>query len=197
MSCRERHLGNRMLREAVGRMADQFDRHLRIGIADHRFQRLHQFIRRHGRCSTPNLQRQSFARSSRSITHAFNTNCYTEPAASTESLLPQSGHHKLRGDSRQRRPAMSWFSPESTTGIWDCKNPSSVFGEGRELQFRADSFNTFNHTQWSAMNNSYCPFLGYAPCVIDDRQTNAESHFGYVSASHPGRHVQLNAKFVF
>ena len=43
----------------------------------------------------------------------------------------------------------------------------------------------------------HCPFLGYAPCVIDDRQTNAESHFGYVSAARPGRLIQLNARFVF
>jgi hypothetical protein len=65
------------------------------------------------------------------------------------------------------------------------------------LQFRLDSFNAFNHTQWSAMNNSSCPFLGYSPCVIDDRQTNAESHFGYVSAARPGRLMQLNMRFVF
>ena len=68
---------------------------------------------------------------------------------------------------------------------------------GPELQLRADAFNAFNHTQWSAMNNGSCPFLGYAPCVIDDRQTNAESHFGYVSAARPGRLIQLNMKFVF
>jgi hypothetical protein len=47
------------------------------------------------------------------------------------------------------------------------------------------------------MNNSYCPFEGYSPCVIDERQTNAESHFGYVSASQPGRQMQLNMRFVF
>ena len=71
------------------------------------------------------------------------------------------------------------------------------FGEGRELQFRADSFNAFNHTQWSAMNDGNCPFAGYSPCVIDDSQTNAESHFGYVSAARPGRLMQLNMRFVF
>jgi hypothetical protein len=47
------------------------------------------------------------------------------------------------------------------------------------------------------MNNCSCPFLGYAPCVIDDRQTHAESHFGYVGATRPGRLIQLNMRFVF
>jgi hypothetical protein len=71
------------------------------------------------------------------------------------------------------------------------------FGEGRELLFRADAFNAFNHTQWSAMNNTSCPFLGYASCVLDDREVNSASHFGYVSAARPGRLMQLNMRFVF
>jgi hypothetical protein len=47
------------------------------------------------------------------------------------------------------------------------------------------------------MNHSNCPFLGYAPCVLDDRQVNTASHLGYVSAARPGRLMQLNMRFVF
>jgi hypothetical protein len=66
-----------------------------------------------------------------------------------------------------------------------------VFGEGRELQFRAESFNTFNHTQWSSIS---APGTNY---VFDDRQTNPASTFGWVTGARPGRHMQVALKFVF
>jgi hypothetical protein len=138
----------------------------------------------------------NLARGKRSFSQAFNTNCYTEPAASTDPFYLNQGITNFavtRGNERRnnlRQPG---------TNNWDMglQKAFKPFREGQELQFRADAFNAFNHTQWSAMNNSSCPFLGYAPCVIDDRQTNAESHFGYVSAARPGRLIQLNARFVF
>jgi hypothetical protein len=60
-----------------------------------------------------------------------------------------------------------------------------VLGEGRELQFRADSFNAFNHTQWSSID------------TYDDRPTNAQSEFGWITGSRAGRRMQLNMRFVF
>jgi hypothetical protein len=138
----------------------------------------------------------NLARGSRSFSQAFNTNCYTEPAASTDSFYLNQGITNFavtRGDERRnnlRQPGINNWD----MGLQKAFKP---FREGQELQLRADAFNAFNHTQWSAMNNSSCPFLGYAPCVIDDRQTNAESHFGYVSAARPGRLIQLNMRFVF
>jgi len=70
---------------------------------------------------------------------------------------------------------------------WDLGLQKSfrLFGEGRELQFRADSFNAFNHTQWSSID------------TFDDRQVNAQSQFGYITGGRAGRHMQLNMKFVF
>jgi hypothetical protein len=135
-------------------------------------------------------------RSGRSFTRAFNTDCYTEPAASTDPFYLNQGITNFavtRGDEHRnnvRQPGINNWD----MGLQKAFKP---FREGQEFQFRADAFNAFNHTQWSAMNNSSCPFLGYAPCVIDDRQTNAESHFGYVSAARPGRLIQLNMRFVF
>jgi Carboxypeptidase regulatory-like domain len=138
----------------------------------------------------------NLSRGSRTPAHEFNTNCYAEPAASTDAYYLDQGitnYAVTRGNERRdnlRQPG---------TNNWDMglQKAFKLFGEGRELQVRADTFNTFNHTQWSAMNNGSCPNLGYAACVIDDRETNPDSHFGYVSASRPGRHMQLNAKFVF
>ena len=68
-----------------------------------------------------------------------------------------------------------------------------LFGEGRELQFRADSFNVFNHTQWASIDTS----PGNGNYILDDRQINAQSTFGSITAGRPGRRMQLNMRFVF
>jgi hypothetical protein len=136
------------------------------------------------------------SRGKRTPERQFNTSCYSEPAASQDPYYLNQGitnYAVTRGDEHRnnlRQPGIN---------NWDMglQKAFKFFGEGRDLEVRADSFNTFNHTQWSAMNNSSCPFLGYASCVIDDRVTNPDSHFGYVSAARPGRLMQLNAKFVF
>jgi hypothetical protein len=60
-----------------------------------------------------------------------------------------------------------------------------LFGEGRQLEFRADAFNVFNHTQWSSIDN------------YDDRLTNGSSEFGWITGGRPGRLMQLNMRFVF
>jgi hypothetical protein len=126
----------------------------------------------------------NLARGSRTFTHYFNTNCYTEPAASTDPTLISQGITNFaltRGNERRnnlRQPGIN---------NWDLGLQKSfrVFGEGRELQFRADSFNAFNHTQWSSID------------TFDDRQVNAQSQFGYITGGRAGRHMQLNMKFVF
>jgi len=126
----------------------------------------------------------NLARGSRTFTHYFNTNCFTEPAASTDPTLISQGITNFaltRGKERRnnlRQPGIN---------NWDLGLQKSfrLFGEGRELQFRADSFNAFNHTQWSSID------------TFDDRQVNAQSQFGYITGSRAGRHMQLNMKFMF
>jgi Carboxypeptidase regulatory-like domain len=118
----------------------------------------------------------NLARGDRSFTHYFNTNCYVNPAPD-----PVTGIAVHRGNERRnnlRNPGIN---------NWDMSLSKSfpLFGEGRELQVRAESFNTFNHTQWSSINN------------VDDRQVNPASQFGYVTGARPGRHMQLALKFIF
>jgi hypothetical protein len=67
-----------------------------------------------------------------------------------------------------------------------------LFSEGRELQFRAESFNVFNHTQWSSISDG-----GFGGFLTDDRLTNPESTFGSVTGARSGRHMQLALKFIF
>jgi hypothetical protein len=126
----------------------------------------------------------NLARGDRTFTRAFNTNCYVEPAASTDPYYTNQGIYNYavtrgnEGRNNLRQPGIN---------NWDMGLQKSwrPFGEGRELQFRADSFNVFNHTQWSGFD------------TYDDRLTNSASQFGYINGARNGRHMQLNMRFVF
>jgi len=55
-----------------------------------------------------------------------------------------------------------------------------AFGERARFEFRADSFNTFNHTQFNAFNNSV-----------------ASSNFGFVTGAQDPREFEFGGKFIF
>ena len=57
---------------------------------------------------------------------------------------------------------------------------SFAFTERARFEFRADSFNTFNHTQFNAFNN-----------------TTANSNFGFVTGAQDPREFQFGGKIVF
>ena len=124
------------------------------------------------------------ARDKRSFTHYFNTDCYTEPAASTDPNLLNQGITNFavhRGNERRN----SLAGPG--TDNWDLglQKTFSLVGEGTKIVVRADAFNAFNHTQWSYIN------------TYDDRAINDESQFGWVTGARPGRRMQINMRFVF
>jgi hypothetical protein len=66
-------------------------------------------------------------------------------------------------------------------------------GESSSLQFRLETFNTFNHPQWSGVN-LFCSdqTAPGAPCNGSNNIGNAE-----VSSAYPSRIVQLGLKFAF
>ncbi|HUO17180.1 MAG TPA: TonB-dependent receptor [Verrucomicrobiae bacterium] len=126
----------------------------------------------------------NLARGNRTFTRAFNTSCYIEPAASTDPFYTNQGIYNYavtRGDEHRNNLVQPGINN------WDMGLQKSFrpLGEGRELQFRADAFNVFNHTQWSGFN------------TYDDRLTNSASQFGYINGARAGRHMQLNMRFVF
>jgi hypothetical protein len=134
----------------------------------------------------------NISRGSRTFTNYFNTGCYVEPAASTDPYYTSQNifnYAVTRGDERRNNVTQPGINN------WDMGLQKSfhLFGEGRELQFRADSFNVFNHTQWASIDTS----PGNGNYVLDDRQINAQSTFGSVTAGRPGRRMQLNMRFVF
>ena len=59
--------------------------------------------------------------------------------------------------------------------------------EDMHFEFRAEAFNVFNHTQWSAVNNTAC--YGEAAC--------STSTFLTATGAHNPRILQLAGKFIF
>jgi hypothetical protein len=62
--------------------------------------------------------------------------------------------------------------------------------EGSNLQFRAESFNTFNHTQWSGVNTSCSD-------QIPSGESCAGNGFGEVTSAFAARVLQLGLKLAF
>jgi hypothetical protein len=115
-------------------------------------------------------------RGSRSFTRAFDTSCFTLPKAD-----PNTGIALFRGNERRNglhNPGINNFDSSIEKNF-------RLFSEGTKLQVRAESFNTFNHTQWYTVQN------------WDDLGYNDNSQFGYVNGGRPGRHMQIAAKFIF
>jgi hypothetical protein len=124
----------------------------------------------------------NLSRGDRTFIRQFNTDCYAEPGPDPTYYSQGIQNFALHRGNERRNNLVG-------PGInnWDISlNKAFPFwGEGHELQLRAESFNTFNHTQWSGIN------------TYDDRQVNPESQFGYVTGARNGRHMQLALKFVF
>jgi hypothetical protein len=62
--------------------------------------------------------------------------------------------------------------------------------EKANLQFRLETFNTFNHPQWSGVN-TFCADQN------PDGASCAGNGFGEVTSAYPARIVQLGLKFIF
>ncbi|MCI0352956.1 MAG: TonB-dependent receptor [Acidobacteriales bacterium] len=72
---------------------------------------------------------------------------------------------------------------------WDVSLYRNIsMGEGRNLQLRFESYNLFNHTQFSGVNTS-------ARFDASGNQVNAD--FGAYTAARPSRRLQLGIKFTF
>ena len=120
----------------------------------------------------------------RSFTHYFDTSCYVEPAASTNASLIAQGITNF-AVTRGNESRNSLVGPGINNWDMGLQKSFALFGEGRQLVFRADAFNVFNHAQWSLIN------------TYDDREVNPQSDFGWVTGARPARRMQLNLRFVF
>lgn len=68
-----------------------------------------------------------------------------------------------------------------------------VNGESSTLQFRLETFNTFNHPQWSGVN------YGCSGLTAPGQPCNGANNIGAgeVTSAYPGRQLQLGLKFLF
>jgi hypothetical protein len=186
-------LGNRWVREAIGGWQINSITTFESGAPTTIFNGYTQSY--DGMGDVPNQTcNANISRGSRTFTNYFNTGCYVEPAASTDPYYTSQSifnYAVTRGNEHRNNLTQPGINN------WDMGLQKSfhLFGEGRELQFRADSFNVFNHTQWASINTN--PGVPSANYVLDDRQTNPGSEFGSITAGRPGRRMQLNMRFVF
>jgi hypothetical protein len=103
----------------------------------------------------------------------FNTQVFVNPALMTPGVWGNSGRNILIGPGFQN---------------WDLSLIKNIpLHERRKLQFRAESFNVFNHTN----------FTGIGTTVRLDASGNPTGGFGSVNAAGPGRVLSLGLKLLF
>ncbi|MBI1760785.1 MAG: hypothetical protein HYR56_05040 [Acidobacteria bacterium] len=103
----------------------------------------------------------------------YNTAAFLPVAQMTAGKFGTSGRNILRGPGFQN---------------WDISLVKNfVLREKTSLQFRAESFNTFNHTDFTGLNTN----------VSFDASGNPTNGFGSVNASGPGRSLEFGLKLRF
>jgi hypothetical protein len=115
--------------------------------------------------------------------------------------------------SANNQPGMfGWMGINQLTGPgrnnWDLallKNFTTPWfkGEHGTIQFRWETYNTFNHPEWKGINagcSSSTPFgqpCNYATYTINGKQTPVNAGEGDVSSAWPQRIMQFGMKFIF
>jgi hypothetical protein len=103
----------------------------------------------------------------------FNTAAIVPPAQMTPGQFGNGGRNILRGPGFQN---------------WDITlSKKFMLREKTQLQFRAESFNTFNHTNFTSVNTT----------AAFDSSGNPISGFGGVNAAGPGRSLEFGLKLRF
>ena len=116
----------------------------------------------------------NLSRGDRTFLQYFKTSCFQDPAAGANGIAVSRG---TAGRNIITGPGIN---------NWDMSILKSFrITESQSLQFRVETFNTFNHPQWSGIN------------TLDDQLTNSQSTFGNVTGSRSPRLMQLSVRFDF
>jgi hypothetical protein len=121
----------------------------------------------------------------KSINEWFNTSAYAQPLA---GAFGTSGRNSLL---------------DPGINNWDMGLAKNfAIGERVNFQFRFESFNTFNHTQWGVDPNSPAaaasgPGTGAVDRNVNDQAPSANTNFGRIVSARPGRVLQLGGKLTF
>ena len=103
----------------------------------------------------------------KSFSHQFNTAAFSVPP---QNVPGDSGFGAVRGPGQNRAD----ISLAKTFPLYETVH----------LEFRADAFNAFNHTNWNGVNTTY-------------PSGNTQFPFGQVNGANEARIVQVAAKVVF
>ena len=108
----------------------------------------------------------------RTFSRWFNTDAFARPPQGDRGSAPR---NSIRG------PGIN---------NWDMTFAKDIplGSESRFLQFRADMFNAFNHTQFSAID---------AAARFDPAGNQVNGRFGQVTATRPARIIQFALRFIF
>ncbi len=116
----------------------------------------------------PNLPKDQ-----RTLAHWFNAEAFLPPEKMIQGRFGNSGRNVLIGPGFNQ---------------WDVSLLKSFrFTEARSLQFRAESFNVFNHPSFTGLNTT----------VRFDAAGKPTQAYGAVNSSGPGRVLELGLKLFF
>jgi len=143
-------------------------------------------------CERPNLiANPNLPKGQRTLGHFFNTNAFVLQALGT---FGNSGIYNITG------PGINnWdFSIFKDMKVpWFGKGGGSLAAESADLQFRAEFFNFFNHTQFKDVNTTFVPQVDANGVPMVGLPADPTSGFGSVTSARRPREIQLALKFIF
>ena len=116
----------------------------------------------------------TLARGSRSIDQWFNTSVFKRPSG--------------RGDIGNNCDNAKFKQPGFNNHDLSLRKVFPISGEKRYMEFKLETFNTFNHTQWSSIGTT---------ALFDALGTQTNTTFGKATAARDGRKMMMGLKFVF
>ncbi|HYK92216.1 MAG TPA: carboxypeptidase regulatory-like domain-containing protein [Acidobacteriota bacterium] len=143
-------------------------------------------------CQRPDLvSNPNLAKGKRTLGEFFDTSAFVLQPLGT---FGNSGIHNIVG------PGINnWdFSIFKDFKIpWFGKGGNSLAAESANLQFRAEFFNLFNHTQFSGVNTTFVPQVDANGVPLVGLPADPSSGFGSVTGARPPREIQFALKFTF
>jgi carboxypeptidase family protein/TonB-dependent receptor-like protein len=143
-------------------------------------------------CQRPNLVgNPRLSKSARNLDRYFNTSAY---------VLQEPGTFGNAGLNMFTGPGINnWdFSIFKNFRVpWFGKGSSSLGSESATLQFRAEFFNLFNHTQFSDVNTTFVPQTDANGNLLVGQPPDPSSGVGSVTGARAPREIQFALKFIF
>jgi hypothetical protein len=125
----------------------------------------------------------------RTFTTWFNAAAFAEPTELSGGLCPAAGCPAVTIANTGDAPATQFRGPGVNNWNTAVYKNFSLYKEGRVSgQFRAEAYNTFNHSQWSTVDST----ITFGPTGLNTRATT-----GNITAARDPRYLQLAMKICF